>query len=109
MEFLLYFSESCPGGSFAVSLTETISISELSRLSKNNLSPILRTMISQGLTEREAHMRVAKIESVAKTWPLCRNSRMRGSSVVVSAQVLKFLSAADFFIGRSVFGVIRSH
>ena len=65
--------------------------------------------MSQGLMDLEAHMRVARMESVAKTCPLWRSSRMSGSSVVVSAHVLKLRSAADFFIGRSLFGVIRSH
>lgn len=43
--------------------------SELSLLSKNNLLPTRCTMMSQELTERVQHIRVARMASVANTFP----------------------------------------
>lgn len=43
--------------------------SELSLLSKNNLLPTRCTMMSQELTERVQHIRVARMASVANTLP----------------------------------------
>lgn len=43
--------------------------SELSLLSKNSLLPTLCTMMSQELTERVQHIKVAKMASVANTLP----------------------------------------
>jgi len=43
--------------------------SELSLLSKNSLFPTRCTMMSQELTERVQHIKVAKMASVANTLP----------------------------------------
>uniref|UniRef100_A0A0E9WWB9 Uncharacterized protein n=1 Tax=Anguilla anguilla TaxID=7936 RepID=A0A0E9WWB9_ANGAN len=71
------------GGSLAVSLTVSRSKSELSRLSKKSLLPTLCTMMSQELTERVQHIRVAKMASVAKTLPwVFASLRMTGIRTV---------------------------
>lgn len=58
------------GGSVAVSLTESRSNSESSRLSKNSLLPTRCTMMSQEYTDLVQHISVARIASVANTLPL---------------------------------------
>ena len=53
----------------AVSLTVSRSKSESSRLSKKSLLPTRWTTMSQEYEEREQHMMVARIASVANTFP----------------------------------------
>lgn len=54
----------------AVSLTDSRSNSESSRLSKKSLFPTRCTMMSQEYTDLVQHISVAKIASVANTFPL---------------------------------------
>lgn len=62
--------------------------SELSLLSKNSLLPTRWTMISQELTERVQHIRVARMASVANTLPWvfasCRWIKIRNGKIVQS-------------------------
>lgn len=54
----------------AVSLTDSRSNSESSRLSKKSLFPTRCTMMSHEYTDLVQHISVAKIASVANTFPL---------------------------------------
>lgn len=74
--------------SWAVSFTVNMSNWDPSRLSKKSLFPTLWTTMSQEYTDRGAHMRVASIESVAKTVAISSLARRRiiGSSVVVTCK-----------------------